>query len=82
MMICLMTLIIQGNNTKAIEALLAPAEKGNKSSFGVQVTFDDVMNVLDDDGKDASIKAIYVELLQGKMSRIQYRYNNLTVVCE
>ena len=40
--------------------------KSSPHSFGVQVTFDDVMEVLDMKSRaDASKKAIYVELLQG-----------------
>lgn len=40
-------------------------DKCNPHSFGVQITFEKIMGVLDDSKSDAAIKALFVELLQG-----------------
>ena len=75
-------MISQGNNKRAIQALQAPSVKSNPHSFGIQVSFEDVLHVLNSNDADASIKAIYVELLQGQLhghkdiiSRLWYHYN-------
>jgi hypothetical protein len=59
---------VQGNNNKAIKALQAEPVKSDPDSFGIQVSFQDIMDALDQGNTivDASIKAIYVELLQGE----------------
>ena len=58
---------MQGNNTDAIKALQAPAEKCNPHSFGVQITFEKIMGVLKQtDAANINLKALYVELLQGE----------------
>ena len=58
---------VQGNNAKAIKAFQAEPVKTDPDSFGVQVSFQDIMGILDRRNTivNASIKAIYVELLQG-----------------
>ena len=60
---------VQGNNAKAIKALQADPVKSDPDSFGVQVSFQDIKHALDQRNTtvDASIKAIYVELLQGQL---------------
>ena len=61
---------IQGNNDKAIKALQAePVKTDPYNSFGIQVSFQDIMDGLNQKNTivDAGIKAIYVELLQGKL---------------
>lgn len=62
-------MFMQGKNEKAIKALQAEPVKTNPDSFGVQVSFQAIMDVLDQRNTtvmvDTSIKAIYVELLQG-----------------
>ena len=60
---------VQGNNDKAIKALQAEPVKTDPNSFGIQVSFQDIMGALNQKNTivDAGIKAIYVELLQGKL---------------
>ena len=42
--------------------------KTDPHSFGIQVSFQDIMDALDQNSVvDPSIKAIYVELLQGEL---------------
>ena len=70
---------VQGNNDKAIKALQAEPVKTDPDSFGIQVSFQDIMDALDEKNSivDASIKAIYVELLQGEL-----KWFNLCIVCD
>ena len=61
------TFNVQGNNTEAIKSLQGEALKNNPDSFGVQVSFPHIMEVLRRNTEGASIKSIYVELLQGQL---------------
>ena len=65
---------VQGNNDKAIKALQAEPVKTDPNSFGIQVSFQDIMDALNQKNTivDAGIKAIYVELLQGKLKCSAY----------
>ena len=65
---------VQGNNDKAIKALKAEPVKTDPNSFGIQVSFQDIMDALNQKNTivDAGIKAICVELLQGKLKCSAY----------